>query len=95
MTCLNKHMLKCWLAWLCARLYVESLILSSTFVTHRYFMMGGSQSGTIGTQQGLAAAGGQVALPGDGVFGPGVIGGFGFDLVMRFLLFDVHGGSVP
>ena len=40
----------------------------------RYFMVGGSQSGTVGTQQGLAAAGGQVPLPGDGVFGPGVIG---------------------
>ncbi|KAI3425098.1 hypothetical protein D9Q98_008476 [Chlorella vulgaris] len=40
----------------------------------RYFMVGGSQSGTVGSQQGLAAAGGQVPSPGDGVFGPGVIG---------------------
>lgn len=46
----------------------------STLLPPRYFMIGGSQSGTVGTQQGLVAAGGQVALPGDGVFGPGVIG---------------------
>ncbi|EFN54660.1 hypothetical protein CHLNCDRAFT_9822, partial [Chlorella variabilis] len=31
----------------------------------RYFMIGGSQSGTVGTQQGLVAAGGQVVLEGD------------------------------
>lgn len=40
----------------------------------RYFMVGGSPGGTVGTHQGLAAAGGQAACPGDGVFGPGVIG---------------------
>ncbi|PSC69420.1 anaphase-promoting complex subunit 1 isoform X2 isoform B [Micractinium conductrix] len=40
----------------------------------RYFMVGGAPSGTVATHQGLAAAGGQAAAPGDGVFGPGVIG---------------------
>ncbi|KAL4443950.1 hypothetical protein ABPG75_011687 [Micractinium tetrahymenae] len=40
----------------------------------RYFMVGGAPSGTVGTHQGLSAAGGQAPLPGDGVFGPGVIG---------------------
>lgn len=37
-------------------------------------MLGGALSGTVGTQQGLAAAGGQAPTAGDGVFGPGVIG---------------------
>lgn len=41
---------------------------------HSYFMVGGALSGTVGTQQGLAAAGGAAPGAGDSVFGPGVIG---------------------
>lgn len=37
-------------------------------------MVGGALSGTVGTQQGLAAAGGAAPGAGDSVFGPGVIG---------------------
>lgn len=37
-------------------------------------MVGGALSGTVGTQQGLAAAGGAAPSAGAGVFGPGVIG---------------------
>ena len=39
-------------------------------------MVGGALAGTVGTQQGLATAGGAVPTAGDGVFGPGVIGGW-------------------
>ena len=37
-------------------------------------MVGGALSGTVGTQQGLAAAGGAAPGAGDSVFGPGMIG---------------------
>ena len=53
-------------------------------------MVAGSQSGTVGTQQGLAAAGGQAPSPGDGVFGPGVIGAL---LLYAMLLLHQHSGA--
>ena len=40
----------------------------------RYFIVGGADSGTVGSQHGVAAASGHAANPADGVFGPGVIG---------------------
>ncbi|GAB4821235.1 hypothetical protein N2152v2_008281 [Parachlorella kessleri] len=40
----------------------------------RYFMLGGSESGTVASQRGLAAVIGQGNAATEGVFGPGIIG---------------------
>ena len=37
-------------------------------------MLGGSESGTVASQRGLAAVSGQPSSAAEGVFGPGVIG---------------------
>ena len=39
-------------------------------------MLGGSESGTVASQRGLAAVIGQSNAATEGVFGPGIIGGW-------------------
>jgi hypothetical protein len=48
--------------------------LDSCECARRYFMVGGAESGTVGSQRGAAAAAGRHVAAAECVFGPGVIG---------------------